>query len=610
MASIGGAQSQGGRRALNALDRLRHQPKSKRRAFLYGLAAMTASAFVGLMLRDVYSISNDMVSSLSKSSSSSLGSSEEKPARNAPATIAAASSNDDGDDDPPPPPQAERGDSDSRPSDNALFSRQQQEESVHRQVENEASARKEKGAPSTTATMTAEDELGATPASTSSPDADSTADPLTSNNSCAAVTCPAGTDCSYGECTDLGTTNATAKQGEAVASSSSDAHTGTSPLSGEDQQNEARPENTPSTASEVEQAQSFTQGNLDGPQSHGSTVEGKAPASAPTVNPIGDAPPKRMNVTETGIGMTDPALYATVDLMGDSTNATILALASGYEFEVYRRFVGSLRLSGYRGRIIMGVSPDPPAEIVQYLEYRNVTMKRLQWVNCTRRNDDKWEKMFKKFGTCAHPYPEEFIMFSRFALARDWLMECDACTGPVLFIDVRDVYFQLDPFGPGSPPVTGLQLYSEHRSKTLKRKFCGGPIRRCKGVSYTHNTLNAGSTVGVREAVLKYLEVLYEEMQVWMKTPKCDFNDQVRQKLLSVFAILSYQQLLSELTFSSSPFAVRSQPLVLQRAAPICEGHPEPPGRCRQYSRRTRRPHLHGAHENHENEIQQDQGRM
>jgi hypothetical protein len=34
-----------------------------------------------------------------------------------------------------------------------------------------------------------------------------------------------------------------------------------------------------------------------------------------------------------------------------------MGMASGYTLEVYQRFVGSLRHSGFTGNIILGVSP-------------------------------------------------------------------------------------------------------------------------------------------------------------------------------------------------------------------------------------------------------------
>lgn len=37
------------------------------------------------------------------------------------------------------------------------------------------------------------------------------------------------------------------------------------------------------------------------------------------------------------------------EVMNDSTNATVMGMATGYNVGVYKRFVGSLRNSGYKG---------------------------------------------------------------------------------------------------------------------------------------------------------------------------------------------------------------------------------------------------------------------
>ena len=50
------------------------------------------------------------------------------------------------------------------------------------------------------------------------------------------------------------------------------------------------------------------------------------------------------------------------------------------------------------------------------------------------------------------------------------------------------------------------------------------PIRECKGVRYEETMLCSGTTIGTRSAVLKYLEIMYAEMKVWIEDPKCRFN--------------------------------------------------------------------------------------
>jgi hypothetical protein len=84
-------------------------------------------------------------------------------------------------------------------------------------------------------------------------------------------------------------------------------------------------------------------------------------------------------------------------------------------------------------------------------------------------------------------------------------------------------FFQLDPFGPGSPAVQGLQVFQEHVSLTTQNWLTEWPIKACKGVSYDKPMLCSGTTVGTRVAMLKYLEILYEEMKVWIANTNCRF---------------------------------------------------------------------------------------
>lgn len=165
--------------------------------------------------------------------------------------------------------------------------------------------------------------------------------------------------------------------------------------------------------------------------------------------------------TDTGVDVSDPILYQGTDWHGDTSSASVMGMASGYRLGVYQRFVGSLRRSGFQGHVFLGVAPDVDPAILEYLRRRNVTAKVQTWVNCTYSDSDRKNDIFQKT-TCAHPYPDIKIRWSRFPLIRDWLQECAACTGPVLITDVRDSYFQKNPFGQGSPTVYGLQVVEEH----------------------------------------------------------------------------------------------------------------------------------------------------
>jgi hypothetical protein len=60
-----------------------------------------------------------------------------------------------------------------------------------------------------------------------------------------------------------------------------------------------------------------------------------------------------------------------------------MGMATNYDVGVFKRFVGSLRNSGFQGNIILAISPNPKPGVEEYLESRNVTMKKLTIVNCS-----------------------------------------------------------------------------------------------------------------------------------------------------------------------------------------------------------------------------------
>ena len=189
-----------------------------------------------------------------------------------------------------------------------------------------------------------------------------------------------------------------------------------------------------------------------------------------------------------------------------------MGMASGYDLGTYERFVGTLCTTGYKGHIILGVSPAVNQNVLDYFAYRNVMANILKWVPCTYKDDSKKSDIFRET-TCADPYPDIKIQWSRFPLARNWLAECKTFTGPVLVMDVRDSIFQLDPFGPGLPVVTGLQVFEERKNQTTLHWLTKGPIFGCKSVMYNDTMYCSRTTIGTRAAMLKYLELMYGEMK-------------------------------------------------------------------------------------------------
>ena len=222
----------------------------------------------------------------------------------------------------------------------------------------------------------------------------------------------------------------------------------------------------------------------------------------------------------------DPTLHET---------ASIMAMATGYSLRNYQQFVGSLRKTGYMGNIFLVVSPDIDTKEESYLREQNVTMHKPRYINCTHplsqqmKGKEVDNKHQKELITCVHPYPDIKHRWARFPLLRDLLENCGGqpnpevkCGGPVLITDMRDTFFQRNPFGPDAPKVYGLQVFQEHMTIRTTHWLVDWPVGECKDVHFDEPMLCSGTTIGTRQAMLDYLEIFYGEMKVWMKSPKCN----------------------------------------------------------------------------------------
>lgn len=253
-------------------------------------------------------------------------------------------------------------------------------------------------------------------------------------------------------------------------------------------------------------------------------------------------PPPR-NVTDSGINLTDPSLYATLNYT-NSENATVMTLALGFRQEDYERFVGTLRKHGYKGHILMAINASTSYEstLMQYLHYRNVTYKVIESLNGTNSCVRTGNKCVPIVGTLdrEHESGDEHIVpahWTRYALFRDWLEECATCTGPVLHTGFGDTYFQDDPFrtkGAGSF-VKGLQLYRVDHSSLddFNRSSIRQIIHQCTGVPLKRTPVLSGAVVGTRDAMLKYFHVLSEEVKNWTSNPtNCSASDEALHNYL------------------------------------------------------------------------------
>mmetsp|Transcript_7581 Transcript_7581/g.11578 ORF Transcript_7581/g.11578 Transcript_7581/m.11578 type:complete len:541 (-) Transcript_7581:147-1769(-) len=206
----------------------------------------------------------------------------------------------------------------------------------------------------------------------------------------------------------------------------------------------------------------------------------------------------------------------------DSSKSTVIALAAGYGISTFEQFVGTLRATGYQGHIILGVAPDPASNIVDYFQKMNVIWKEVPIStgdSCT----------YPDFGEkCVAAYPDYKLSWGRFPLARDWLLECEECTGGVMLTDSRDAYFQTDPFSYpfGDKPMEELPaellVFEEIPEQTTSHWLTAGPIGKCKKERLDgHPMLCSGSTMGTRKGILDYIDVMMEEFDNWKEEKDC-----------------------------------------------------------------------------------------
>mmetsp|Transcript_35002 Transcript_35002/g.64811 ORF Transcript_35002/g.64811 Transcript_35002/m.64811 type:complete len:335 (+) Transcript_35002:167-1171(+) len=217
----------------------------------------------------------------------------------------------------------------------------------------------------------------------------------------------------------------------------------------------------------------------------------------------------------------------------DPSKSVVMGMASGYGLNVYQQFVGSLRATGYSGHIILGVSTNIINEnnndVSRYLKSQNVTMKGIEMegsvctYNGTIDNYGKVIDMQKSGWKCPKAYPDYKITWARFLFYRDWLKECTSCTDGVVLTDVRDAYFQRDPF------VTAVQskqnhplvLFQEHPTVINTHWLTDFPVSSCREHKVGKTpVLCSGSVMGSREGILDYIDVMVDEFDYW-KTRVC-----------------------------------------------------------------------------------------
>jgi hypothetical protein len=218
-----------------------------------------------------------------------------------------------------------------------------------------------------------------------------------------------------------------------------------------------------------------------------------------------------------------------------SPNA-IVGLASYPKFmDGWRKMIGSLRLNGYEGHIIVGVNPNIPAEEREYLDKMGVTYYAVETANCSSAilnvGDDTSNKVRS---VCSKGLEELKLEWGRYEMARRWLRACQTCTGWSMVIDTRDIFFQRDPFaslGNADGASHNLLFVEEiasytntlpnrpHRAVNIGQSMrYKNHVEPCYGKASVkayeliqRPMLCSGTVLGTRDGIHRFLTVLVEE---------------------------------------------------------------------------------------------------
>jgi len=203
----------------------------------------------------------------------------------------------------------------------------------------------------------------------------------------------------------------------------------------------------------------------------------------------------------------------------DTKDSVVVGMGFNLPKIVYQRFVGSLRNSGFVGNIIIGVGPRISKEAVDYLKSQNVTIKTMRVVKCTYKS-----KIPKNI--CFHPHHDVKRDWSRFAHARDWLLNCTECKGPVLFTDIHDTFFQKNPFSTGMHVIDRLLLFEEHPHNYGIETYVGKLIKECAEIEMgnSYPLLSIGCAIAQVDQMINFLNIMHVVMTEWMQYPECHFT--------------------------------------------------------------------------------------
>eukprot|EP00928_Gymnodinium_smaydae_P079714 TRINITY_DN63573_c0_g1_i1.p1 TRINITY_DN63573_c0_g1~~TRINITY_DN63573_c0_g1_i1.p1 ORF type:complete len:605 (+),score=144.02 TRINITY_DN63573_c0_g1_i1:43-1857(+) len=232
--------------------------------------------------------------------------------------------------------------------------------------------------------------------------------------------------------------------------------------------------------------------------------------------------------------------------IGKGANVVVgLAHLKGIEFGYdYRFFINSLRAADPEVRIILGVAADMAREGTPawaLAQKNQVVLKTVNAAPCDASVTGKQEGYAIRT-VCVEGYPRLKMEWARFALFRNWIAECEGCTGWALLTDVRDTFFQRAPFANiGEPPEAPNKdvFLIEEWNNFNSHWFSSASLDSC----YGRDTLQprdkkpmlcSGTLVGAREGILEVLDLLVNEfLSDVEKGPQCQPPRCVDQPVLN-----------------------------------------------------------------------------
>eukprot|EP00978_Attheya_sp_CCMP212_P018052 scaffold48918_cov59-Attheya_sp.AAC.1 len=273
-----------------------------------------------------------------------------------------------------------------------------------------------------------------------------------------------------------------------------------------------------------------------------------------------NACPKCINATKQEMQIPKPVgLRHTAQNPGDSVVLSVMPGISNMNTRDYMRFVGSLRNSGYDGRIILGVHPDISQDDESYLQSMKVTLYNVALVPC-QSPTIQYKANSKAIG-CFQGLETLPMELGRYELARQWLHACDECTGwALLLLDGNYAFFQANPFehllsrseeilfseeiAPHTDPFYGSEQAmasastgSADRHLTISNNpRNAGSSDKCYGSDHEHSfgpnrpVLVPSSVFATRSGMKRYLSVLVSEFYKSVNNIKNDCHYQTNDE--------------------------------------------------------------------------------